>query len=140
MQYIIDKHLKYYAVDTEVMSQRYENRERSELIFVTTEYLTPYLTFIKENQRLFRIFMKQFDALHLSDVYGRMFDHIFNPILARFGVPQKERGYIMKFYLSGICAVIMEWLNRECSDEMSEIVKIITECVLGERSVHGKDA
>ena len=134
-RYIIDKHLGYYSVQTLNISLRYETCERSELVFVTAEYLTPYLTFIKENQRIFKVAIKQFNTMNFGEVYGNMFTHIFNPILSRFRVPEKEREYIMKFYLTGIFAIVMEWLDKDCEDDINDIIKIIIDCVMGERGL-----
>ena len=106
-------------------------------MFITDEYLTPYLTFIKDNQRLFKVSIKQFHSMHMDEVYGKMFKHIFDPILSRFHVPESERPYVIKFYLTGVFAVLMEWLNRDCSLDMSTVIRIITDCVLGERNING---
>ena len=136
-RYIVDKHLAYYSIQTKSISLRYETCQKSELVFITAQYLTPYLTFIKENQRLFKIAIKQFNAMNFGEVYEKMFIHIFNPILSRFNVPEAERSYVMKFYLTGIFAIVMEWLDRNCSDDIDVIIKIIADCVMGERNVDG---
>ena len=132
-RYIIDKHLAYYEIDKTRISLQFETCNRDQLLFVTDEYLVPYLKFIKDNQRLFKVSIKQFDSLNMDEVYGKMFEHIFNPILERFHVPQKERSYVMKFYLTGIFAVIMEWLKNNCADDIKTVTKVITDCVIGER-------
>ena len=136
-RYIIDKHLAYYEIDKKHISLQFEVCKRDELLFITDEYLTPYLTFIKDNQRLFKVSIKHFSSLNMNEVYGRMFEHIFNPILERFHVPEKERSYVMKFYLTGVFSIIMEWLNNNCSDDMETIIKVITDCVMGERNING---
>ena len=136
-RYIIDKHLAYYEIDKQRISFQFESCKREELLFITDEYLTPYLTFIKDNQRLFKVSIKQFHSMHMDEVYGRMFEHIFSPILARFCVPEKERAYVMKFYLTGVFAIIMEWLDKNCSDDMKTVIKVITDCVMGERNING---
>ncbi len=136
-KYILDKHFAYYSADTKGITERFENCELGDLVFITSEYLTPYLTFIKENQRLFKVAIKQFNSMNLDEVYGRMFKYIFDPILSRFHIHEKERAYMMKFYLTGIFAIVMEWLNKDCSDDMDTVIKIITDCVLGERNING---
>lgn len=138
-KYIVDRHLEYYSIDKEKISLQFTNCRREELIFITDEYLKPYLTFIKENQRIFKVAVKQFNALNFDEVYGLMFKHIFDPILARFHVPEKERRYIMKFYLTGVFAIVMEWLSDDCRDGMDAIVKIICDCVMGERRINGQN-
>ena len=136
-RFILDKHLSYYEIDKARISLQFKACKREELLFITDEYLTPYLTFIKENLRLFRVSVKQFYSMNMDDVYGRMFKHIFSPILARFGIPESERSYVIKFYLTGVFAIIMEWINDNCLEDMKTIIKIITDCVLGERSING---
>ena len=136
-RYIIDKHLAYYEIDKQRISFQFESCKREELLFISEKYLTPYLTFIKDNQRLFKVSIKQFHSMHMDEVYGRMFEHIFSPILARFCVPEKERAYVMKFYLTGVFAIIMEWLDKNCSDDMKTVIKVITDCVMGERNING---
>ncbi len=135
--YILDKHFAYYSADTKRIAEKFENCQLTDLIFVTSEYLTPYLTFIKENQRIFKVAIKQFNSLNMDEVYSKMFKHIFDPILSRFHVPTKERTYMMKFYLTGVFAIVMEWLNKKCSDDIDTVIKIITDCILGKRNIDG---
>ena len=136
-EYIIDKHLSYYGINQNSISLQYDTCERGDLIFVTEKYLTPYLTFIKENQRTFKVSIKHFGSFKMDKVYDRMFNDIFNPILDHFHVLESERTYVIKFYLTGVFAVIMEWLDNGYSDEIGTIAKIITDCVMGERSIDG---
>ena len=135
-RYIIDKHLTYYDIDKQQISLQFETCKREELLFVVDGYLMPYLTFIKDNQRIFKVSIKQFNTLNMGDVYNRMFEYIFNPILERFHVPEWERSYMMKFYLTGVYAIVMEWLDKNCSDDIKTVVKVITDCVMGERNIH----
>lgn len=135
-QYILDKHFSYYDADKKDLIRKLDNFDRSELIFMTGEYLLPYLTFVKENRRIFNLAIKQFKIMNMNEVYGKMFKYIFEPILVQFGVPPKERAYVMKFYLTGVFAIVMEWLERDCTEDMDFIVKIINECVLGARNIN----
>ncbi len=136
-RYILDKHFAYYSTDTENIALRFENCEQKDLIFITAKYLIPYLTFIKENQRIFKVAVRQFNSMNLDEVYGKMFNHIFDPILVRFKVPEKERAYVIKFYLTGVFAIVMEWLDKDCADSIDTVSKIITDCVLGHRQIDG---
>ena len=136
-RYIVDKHLSYYSCEFKGMDERIKKAELSELVFITSEYLAPYLTFIKENQRLFNVSIKQFNSLNMAEVYERMFTHIFSPILERFRVPESNRAYMMKFYLSGIFAIVMEWLSGGCKDDITAVIGIIEDCVMGERIIDG---
>lgn len=136
-QYILDKHFACYNVDQQDVVRRLENSDRAGLIFVTHEYLTPYLSFIKENRRIFKLAIKQYHVMNMDEVYDRMFKYIFEPILARFNVPEKERPFVIKFYLTGVFAVVMEWLDGNCKEEIDFVIKVIDDCVMGERNVNG---
>ena len=136
-RYIIDKHLAYYETEKQGIALQLETCEREELLFITDDYLKPYLTFIKDNQRLFKVSIKQFHSMHMDEVYGNMFEYIFSPILARFHIPECERGYVMKFYLTGVFAIVMEWLDKNCSDDMETVIKVIIDCVMGDRNANG---
>ena len=136
-RYILDKHFAYYSSDTKEITARFANAELKDLLFITSEYLVPYLTFIKDNQRIFRVSIKNFNSLCLNDVYRKMFDYIFNPILQRFNVPENKRSYMIKFYLTGVYAIVTEWLDRNCSDDMETITEVIIDCVMGERNING---
>lgn len=135
-QYIIDRHLTYYARDTQSIAVCYDTCRLEDLLFISTEYLQPYLTFIKENQKTFRVAMKEFHSMNFQGFYNKMFCNIFDPILRRFRVPENERPYMMKFYLSGIAAIITEWVETGCADNIETIIKIIAECIMGERDLH----
>ena len=136
-RYILDKHFAYYSSDTKEITARFANAELKDLLFTTSEYLVPYLTFIKDNQRVFRVSIKNFNSLSLNDVYRKMFEYIFNPILERFNVPENKRSYMIKFYLTGVYAIVTEWLDRNCSDDMETITEVIIDCVMGERNING---
>lgn len=103
----------------------------SELNFLSPEYLHPFLTFFQDNKRVLLTVLSRSNTFKLERSFEMMFEHFFNPILTRFNYPEKQRKYVMLFYLSGIIAIVTEWLNGGCIEsvqEISEIIKI---------SVHG---
>lgn len=135
-QYILDRHFSYYALDKKDIVFKPEDCEKNDLIFITKNYTSPYLTFIKDNRRVFKTVIKQFHTMKMNKVYDKMFKRIFEPILIKFDVPPKECTYVIKFYLTGLFAIITEWLENDCIDEIDFIIKIINDCILGERHIH----
>lgn len=121
--------LDYMAQDTDAFVSKLQTCPLEELYLVTPEYLTPYLNYIKEHKRLFGTAMQQAKVLHVEDTYGRMFRYVFTPILERCGVPQADRGYLMAFYISGLMAIISEWLKHDCSDSIEHIISVMQRCV-----------
>lgn len=134
-QHILDCFLSYFSVDTKNIAYRFAECDLQELVFVTPGYLSPYLNFIKDNRQVFRTAIQQLGTMDFEGVYKRMFLHIFNPVLSRFHFPEKERTYVMKFYLSGITAIVMEWLDNNCQDSIEEITKIIVDCTTGKTNI-----
>ena len=106
-----------------------ENCSHRELMWITPEYLRPYLNFIKENRQLYRAAMEHPAVFNADRTYERMFKHIFDPVLERFGVPEGERSYLMSFYLKGIAGIIEEWLKGGCKDDVEKMMAIIERCV-----------
>ena len=135
-QYILDKHFSYYNVDKKDLVSNLDIFDQNKLVFINGEYLVPYLTFVKENRRIFKLSIKQFNVMNMDEVYDSMFKYVFEPILVRFGVPIKEHNYVIKFYLTGIFAIVMEWLDNDCRDDMDLVIKVINDCVLGARNVN----
>ena len=59
------------------------NCPRDELYLITPDYLTPYLSYIKNNKRLFRTATENAAVLGMDKSYDRMFRHVFTPIPLR---------------------------------------------------------
>lgn len=135
-QYVVEKHFSYYSLDLQDFALCLDQLENKNLLFISDQYLVPYLLFIKDNQRIFKVAVKHFDSMNMHEVYNWMFGSVFDPILAHFRIPEKQRPYMMKFYLTGVFAIVMEWLDGECTDDMDLIIQIIKECVMGERRIH----
>ena len=114
-----------------------------ELLFITPEYLAPYLEFVKQNRRVYAVAMRMPDAF---DTHGtlNMLRSIIDPILSRFGVPSDRREYMMAYYLNGISAVVGEWLKNDCRDPVDMMISVIEQCVLagyyGGKKTGGKNS
>lgn len=130
-QYVLDTFLSYFPVDTQKIAHHFQECSLKELLFITPEYLTPYLTFIRDNQRIFSTSIRQFGTMNFQNVYEKMSLHIFDPILSRFDIPESNRPYVMKFYLAGITAIVMQWIQNNCKESIDQMSSIIMDCVMG---------
>ncbi len=115
-----------------------ENSPLEELLFIEPSRLLPYLSYIRDNKRLFRISMEQAAVLNLQSHYEKMFRHIFDPIMERFQVPSQERRYTMTFYIHGITALVMEWLKNDCRESVEDIADIIMRNITGPEGLQAK--
>ena len=136
-RHVLDRFLSYFPVDGPSIVAAFRECELNKLVFITPEYLTPYLSFVKENRRVFKTAISQLGTMGFDRVYQRMFEHIFSPILERFSFPLQTRSYVMKFYLMGITAIVMEWVKKGCEDSVEEIGGVIIQCILGKQEFHG---
>ncbi len=134
-KYITDKFFAYFTVEPRDTVHQYDDCDIKDLMFISPEYIIPYLTFIKENQTLFKTSMKHLISMGFGKVFNDLFEKVFNPTLTRFGFPEKDRVFIIKFYLTGVTAIVMEWIKNDCSESVEDICRIIMECILGKVSI-----
>lgn len=130
-RYLLNDFLSYFSADTQAIAYNLKNCELDELIFISDKHLIPYLTYIKDHKEVFATALLHNKTLGFENVYKRMFENIFNPILDRFHYPQDNRQYVMMYYLNGINAIVNEWLKNGCDKSVNEISKIITLCIYG---------
>ena len=77
--------------DSDDFFAKLRNCPRDELYLITPEYLIPYLSYIKNNKRLFRTATENAAVLGMEKSYDRMFRHVFTPILDRYSVLPQDR-------------------------------------------------
>ena len=135
-RYLLNDFLSYFSTDTQAIAHNLKNCELNELVFIGDKHLTPYLTYIKDHKEVFSTALQHNKTFGLEDVYKRMFENIFNPILDRFRYPQNGRQYVMMYYLNGINAIVNEWLKNDCDKSIEDISKIISICVYGFEREH----
>lgn len=129
-RYLVDGFFACFS-PTEDQTADFSDRELKDLFFISDKYLTPYLTYVKENKEVFATALKHIDTFGFKGVYKRLYEHIFDPILARFHYPETIRQYVMMYYLNGIHAIILQWLQDDCKKEIKEIADIIMMCIYG---------
>lgn len=135
MEYMNNVFAEYMKQDSKAFFEKMHDCPIEELFFITPEYLTPYLRYIKDNRRLFLAAMKNSKSLSLDKTYDKMFSCVFSPILERYNVPSENRRYMMAYYIHGLMAIITEWIKGDCKDTIEYIGDIIHSCVMHYESV-----
>ena len=106
-----------------------------DLLLITPEYLLPYLEFLKENKAIYKIAYSQPNVFKEQYIVNHLHKNIFEPILNRFLVPKNEQKYMMSFYLSGMGALMIEWIKNDCKEDIQTIINILLKCFnLGDMS------
>ena len=111
VEYMTKQFLSQMGQSRESFASHIRNCSKDELYLVTPEYLMPYLAYMR-----------------LDESYDKMFRFVFTPILERYQVPVQDRSYMMSFYISGLMAIIAEWLKNDCVDTMEHIISVIQVC------------
>lgn len=129
LTYINKKFIDYFNISADVFIRRIEEAPLEELKLIKSNYLLPYLTFIKENKNIFRAAFSNPKNMNTYIQYNSLKKHIFFPILERFDVSEQEREFLLDFYIKGIMAVIKNWVQGNCKEDISYIEKLIIKYV-----------
>ena len=124
-----EQFLDYMKNDAGTFITKIKDCPLDELYLVTPEYLMPYLSYIKEHQRMFRTVLDNAAALGLENSYAGLMQYVLVPIMDRYEVAEKDRTYIMTFYIHGLMAIITEWLQNDCNDSIEHIIAVMQRCV-----------
>lgn len=134
---LITRFLSYFPVDTQSITNQFQNTPLDEMNYISEQYMVPYLTYIRDNRKVLGIALEHSGCFGFDSIYQRMFQHIFHPILDRFRFPETEQAYVMAFYLNGIHAIVRQWIKTDCTDSMDTICGVLAKCILGK--LQGKD-
>lgn len=127
---IFQQFTDHMEMNTNRFIEKINTCAKEELYLITPEYLIPYLKFIQENQNIFHIAFLKTKVLTMDEAYKSMMKYVLHPILDRYSVPEKERDYVMQFYVNGIMGIIKVWLQCGCEDSVEYIEKMIESCVM----------
>ena len=131
VRFLLDDFIAYFHIDRNNITNQFKESSLDELNFISDEYLHPYLSYIKDNKRVFSTVILHSDSFGVNEVFQRLYENIFNPILERYKYPPEDRMYVMMFYLNGITAIVTEWLKDDCEKTVEEVSQIIHECIFG---------
>lgn len=97
----------------------------STVVLTTEKYLRPYLNFIKENRRAYKVIHQKDHLFNSQKTFESFYQSIFSPALTNFGVKESEKKYVFAFYTQGTVAIIGKWLEDDYRDEIDLIVDLI---------------
>lgn len=127
IQYMNNQFVSYFPTDSIDFINNISTAQLNDLYLITPQFLKPYLQYIKEHKKLFITAINKSNDFKLINSYEIMFIHIFSPIMDRFSIPDKEKRYVLTFYVNGIIAIVKEWMKTDCVDSIDSIVRIIEE-------------
>lgn len=104
------------------------NVSKDKLIFLTSDYIAPYLTFVKENKRIYKTICNKPQVFNTEKVFQKMYRELFYPIMDRFGASDDIKPYVFEFYTKGTLAIIMKWVELGCRESIEFITQLIVDC------------
>ena len=116
----------------ELLNERFVTSFPKELIINTKrriltspDFLAPYLNFVKENKRAYKLIHQKPELFSADKAFKKMYKDIFDPALDTFNVDEKEKKYVFEFYTKGSLAIIQKWVEEDCKDDIDFIVNLI---------------
>lgn len=102
----------------------------NEWVFINDKFLIPYLKYIKNNNKIFKLYMNNLNLFKADNIFNSFIYKLFFPIFKSYGISnEKTITYMSSFYLQGITAIVSKWLDNNCEDELSYISDVIVQCV-----------
>lgn len=102
-----------------------EGKKRDELYLMTADWIIPYLNFVRENKHIYKVVHEKAFIFGTEKVFMNFFKNVFSPILSMYGVSEDKHEYLMAFYRNGLTAIIMKWVDNDCSERPEYIMDII---------------
>ena len=106
-----------------------KNGSEEDVIFIKEEFILPYLEFVKKNKRVLKMIHKRPILFKNENLYGKMCEELFYPILAKFGISKEEQVFRLEYFTRGTVGIINKWLELDCETPISKIMEIIIDCV-----------
>ena len=106
-----------------------KNASLENLMYFKPQYSIPYLEFLKENKKAFMSAIKDQNLFRIDKFFNTLYDEFFEPIQNRFNIPKEERKYFIKFFMSGIHAIIIDWIKNGCTESVEFIANLIEKCI-----------
>ena len=126
LEYANRKFQSYYPNDSyEHFVRGLDEAKDQDLILISAKYLDPYLKYVRENRSIFRAMLSNPSGTLVDSRMKQLVQQIVVPILNRFHVPEEEHRYWIAYSISGIVAIIREWLVDDCSLPDERIQEII---------------
>lgn len=98
--------------------------------FVSAQYIIPYLEFVKKNKNIFKIFINNIKTFDTDELYELLLQKLWIPACQKQGITDNSViTYMSRFYLTGMTSIVMEWINKNCEDDIFFICEVIMLCV-----------
>ena len=123
---MINKRFKT-TFNNQMLNPKKLNKE--DLYLINDEYLIPYLQFIKENKKRYKLIHNNPLIFKKQQVFEKLYNELFSIILDKYGVLDNEKEYIFSFFSFGLVAIIQKWIENDCVDDIYKIADIMKKVI-----------
>lgn len=116
---------KRFSESFHIRSFDVKKASKEESFFITEDFLLPYLKFVKENKRVFKLIHDKPHVFNSQHVFEKLYEEIFSLILDKFEVKEEEKQYIFTFYTQGALSIVLRWVKNNCKEDIETISKIM---------------
>ncbi|MBE6130765.1 MAG: TetR/AcrR family transcriptional regulator [Erysipelotrichaceae bacterium] len=102
---------------------------KNSLFLINDDYLIPYLNFIKQNKKIYKLIHEKPYIFKKQITFEKMYEQLFSKILDIYQVPLDEQEYIFSYYSLGLVAVIQKWIEKDCIDDVNKIANIMKKVI-----------
>lgn len=106
---------------------------KDELFLINDKYLLPYLNFIKDNKKIYKLIHKKPHIFNTKEVFYKLYNELFSKILDKYYVEAHEQEYIFAYFSVGLVAIVEKWISKDCKDDIEMIANIMKKVIS-----HGK--
>ena len=128
-EYINKEFMKNFDVSPKDFIGNIPSEDPSDLILINREYLIPYLTFFKNNKKIYKAALNNASTLKAEDQLSSLYKYVLKPIFDRFSIPEGDQKYWLAYHIHGITAIVNEWVKDDCEDDITHIADVIIVCV-----------
>ena len=128
-KYVLDRFLSYFSADEKSISLDFQNCKIEEIMFITPKYLMPYLSFIKENKRVYKLIHEKPHVFKNQYTSQKWYEQLFTKILDKFGVEESEKEYVFAYFSYGLVAIVQKWIENDCNDSVEAIAKLMKKVI-----------
>ena len=128
-EYYNEQFLKQFSFVPDQFVPSIHSAPLNELVLINSEYLRPYLSFIKEHKSVYQAAFKNPVCMQAERQFEDISEYVLKPIMKRFQIPEEEQPYWISFYIHGCTAIVQEWIKRNCEDPIENIEHIMIQCI-----------
>ena len=101
------------------------NLHKDELFLINDKYLLPYLNFIKENKKIYKLIHDKPQIFNTKEAFRKLYNEIFSKILDKYYIKTNEQEYVFAYFSFGLVAIIEKWIENNCKDDVNMIANIM---------------